>query len=82
MARQHHQVDHYEFGQEGFDYITGTESGDWIAIQAIGTAGATVALTSKVGDNLPSTTISEGMVVVGSFSDVQVSAGAVIAYRK
>ena len=82
MARQHHQVDHYEFGQEGFDYITGTENGDWIAVQVIGNAGATFSVTSAEGDSLPLLAHSEGVTIVGRFSNVSVSAGAVIAYRK
>lgn len=82
MSRQKHQVDHYEFGQEGFDYIIGSETGEWIAIQVIGTAGATLSATSAIGDNLPSFEASEGMVIVGKFSAIDVTSGAVIAYRK
>ena len=81
-VKRKHQVDHYEFGQEGFDYVTGTETGEWIAIQAIGVGGAVLSATCSEGDNLPSIEVSEGMVIVGAFTDLEVTSGAILAYRK
>ena len=73
---------HHEFGQDGFDYVIGTESGSWVAIQVIGADGATFSATTNIGDNLPETVFSEGMILVGDFNQIAVTAGAVLAYRK
>lgn len=67
-------------GQLGFDEVTGTESGTWIAIQAIG-ADATLSATSNVGDNLSSVTLYEGGIIYGNFSQIVVTSGKVLAYR-
>ena len=67
-------------GQNGFDEITGTESGDWIAIKAIG-GDATLSATSSIGDNVSSFTLDKGDLIYGVFSDIAVTVGTVLAYR-
>jgi len=70
-----------QFGLNGFDEVTGTESGDWVAVKAIN-ADAVLSATCSPGDNLSSTTLSEGDVVYGPFSQLVVTSGKVLAYRK
>lgn len=70
-----------QFGQNGFDEVTGTESGTWLAVKAIN-GDAILSATLSPGDNLSSTTLSEGDVVYGPFTQVAVTSGRVLAYRK
>lgn len=68
------------FGANGFDVITGTESGDWFAIKAVD-GGAAVSATSVVGDDLPAITLANGDIIFGNFSQIAVTSGKVLAYR-
>lgn len=75
-----------DFGQVGFDVITGTETDGggnqkWFAIQVVGDATATLSVTNVSGDNLPSTTLSAGQVIYVTASSVAVTDGTVLAYR-
>jgi|19_taG_2_1085344.scaffolds.fasta_scaffold00156_20 hypothetical protein len=70
-----------QFGLNGFDELTGTESGDWVAVKAIN-GDAILSATCSPGDNLSSTTLSEGDVIYAPFSQIVVTSGRVLAHRK
>ena len=70
-----------QFGLNGFDEVTGTESGDWIAVKAVH-GDAVLSGTTSLGDNLTSGTLSEGDVIYGPFSQLAVTSGRVLAYRR
>lgn len=71
-----------QFGLKGFDEVnTSTESGDWVAVKAIN-GDAVLSATCSPGDSLSSTTLSEGDVIYGPFSQVVVTSGKVLAYRR
>lgn len=70
-------------GQKGFTYLSsgGTTSTTERIIAIFCIADATVSATSVVGDSLTSVDITQGMTILGQFSEVSVSAGSVLAYR-
>ena len=70
----------------GARYITGTTvttDGPFIAIQAIAAATLAVGTTSQdiVGPALTGIVIPAGFTIYGTFTQVQLSGGSVIAYR-
>jgi len=75
-----------DFGQAGFDVITGTETDGggnqaWYAIQVVGNATATVACTNVQGDNMAATVLADGQVIYVTASEIVVTDGTVHAYR-
>jgi hypothetical protein len=74
-----------EFGQHGAQYITDTAAhpGDWNVIKAGGGADAVfTTLTTKQGDDLDGMTLRAGDVIYGSFSNIELTSGEVIAYYR
>jgi len=74
------EANNVAFGANGFDWVTGTESGDWFCFKAVN-GNATLSATSAFGDALAATVIQNGDLVFGNFSAVAVTSGAVLAYR-
>lgn len=73
------------FGQKGADFITDTSAyaGSWIAIKADGAADAVfTTLTTSEGDNLDTITLVAGDVIYGPFTNIQLTSGKAIAYKK
>jgi len=70
-----------EFALDGFDEVSGSESGNWVAIQSDG-GSATYSATLRNGDALTSRDRAEGIIVYGWFKSIAVTSGQVIAYRK
>ncbi len=70
-----------EFGQNGFAQLgVETKKGDFYTIVPVGGA-ATFSGVTKKGDALSSVTVSEGVPTYGRFSEITVTAGAVLAYH-
>jgi hypothetical protein len=75
----------YDFGQHGADYITDTNAHkqNWVAIKADGAANAVfTTLTTSSGDNLDGVTLIAGDTIYGPFTNITLTSGGVIAYRK
>lgn len=73
-----------EFGQNGGQYITTTATdypGNWKAIKCITEVTFTTLTTSK-GDDFDGVVLSQGDVIYGPFTNINISAGSVIAYYK
>lgn len=74
-----------DFGRAGFDYIadTNTHTGHWIAIQAVGTANTVFnSVVPDTGDSLTTVTVVPGVTIYGPFNSINLTSGAVIAYRQ
>ena len=76
-----HDAPETNLGQYGFDEITAVTTGDWIALMAVGGSATLVAVTDE-GDNLSSLTISEGVIIPGTFNSITPSAGTILAFRR
>lgn len=74
-------LDIQAFAQDGFDEISGTESGQWVAVQSDG-GSATYSAIMASGDALTSQVRAEGIIVYGRFTSIIVTSGQVIAYRR
>ena len=70
-----------EFGLKGFDLITGaTETGAWVAVQAVN-GDAIFSAVTAIGDDQTSMTILDGGVTYGTFTSITVTSGVLKCYR-
>jgi len=61
-------------------YSTGTNTGEWYAIQCL--EEASISTNETNGDDLSSQTLPAGIIIYGSFTSITVSSGVIRAYKR